>query len=276
VQSSSLQIYGTYTGPSNAGFSVNGVRALTNANSFALPRLQLDLGLNTLKFRSATLDGAPTIETRTITYTPPTSAPSVLLAARSPGDYAPVRMPFILATKLPAGQTVITRVQVDYNGDGLFEVDSASPVNLEYAYETPGLYAAKARVSFDDGNSATPLVVIEDTTRVLIQSLAFTRQSLCRVYDAMKARLAQNQITSALNTLAPELRPRFQTVWTQYQSSGALAQAITKLGPIVDGDLSRNAAELRVAILTSNPLEVLGYTILFRRDIDGVWRIEWM
>ena len=46
-------------------------------------------------------------------------APSnVSLTARSPGDYAPTRLPLSLATALPVNQTVITRVQVDFNGDG--------------------------------------------------------------------------------------------------------------------------------------------------------------
>ncbi len=274
VNINAVQYYGTYTGPSNSGVSVNGVRALTNANAFVLPRVLLKPGANTLTFQQASTDSAPIVSTRTITYT---AAPSnVLFTANSPGDYAPTTMPFSLSTVLPANQTSVTRVQVDYNGDGNFEVDSAGPVALLYAYENPGLYVATARVTFDDGVIATPMVVIEDSTRVMIQSMAFTRQTLCGLYASMKTRLSQNQIPSALNTLAPALQPRFSPVWAALNQANQLTLAASRLGQIVDGQLSRNSAELRVAIPTAVPGTFKGFTVLFRRDISGVWRIEGM
>jgi len=274
VNINAVQFYGTYTGPSNSGVSVNGVRALTNSNAFVLPRVLLQPGANTLTFRQASTDSTPVISTRTITYT--SLASNVLLIAASPGDYAPSTMPFSLSTAFPANQTTLTRVQVDYNGDGAFEVDSAAPLALQYAYEEPGLFVATARVTFDDGLIATPAVVMEDSTRVMIQSMAFTRQTLCGLYASMKMRLSQNQIPSALHTLAPSLQPRFSPVWAALNQSNQLTLAASRLGQIVDGQLSRNAAELRVAIPTAVPGTFKGFTVLFRRDIVGVWRIEGM
>ena len=196
VNIGAVQYSGTYIGPSNTGISVNGVRALTNANSFVLPRVILNPGVSTLTFRYATLDAAPVVSTRSITFT---SAPqNVLFTARSPGDYSPATMPFTLSTALPAGQTLIFRVQIDYNGDGTFEVDSPNPVALQFAYEEPGLFIPSARVAFDDGVIATPPVIVTDSTRVMMQSMAFTRQTLCGVYGTMKSRLSQNQAAASV------------------------------------------------------------------------------
>jgi hypothetical protein len=274
VNINAVQFYGTYTGPSNSGVSANGVRGLTNANAFVLPRVLLTPGPNVVTFRTATLDAAPVTSVRTINYV---SAPSnVLFTANSPGDYAPTTMPFTLSTALPANQTTVTRVQIDYNGDGTFEVDSPAPIPLLYAYEAPGLFVATARITFDDGNTATPPVVINDSTRVLIQSMAFTRQTLCGLYASMKTRLGQNQIPSALNTLSPALKPQFQALWTALNQSSQLTLAASRLGVIVDGQLSRNSAELRVAVPTVVPGTFKGFIVLFRRDISGVWRIERM
>ncbi len=275
VNINAVQYYGTYTGPSNSGVSINKVAALTNSSAFVVPRVVLVPGPNTITLRYASTDNTPVTSTRTITYVVG-APPNVSLTARSPGDYAPTRMPFVLATALPVNQTVITRVQVDFNGDGTFEIDSTAGVPLEYAFEEPGFYAPKARVTFDDGNAGTAAVVIEDTTHVLIQSLAFTRQTLCRLYGSMKSRLAAVQIPLALNTVGTALQPRFQTLWTEINQAGQLPQVASKLGLIVDGQLSRNAAEMRVAIPTSDPAKFKGYSILFRRDISGVWRIEGM
>jgi len=275
VNINAVQYYGTYTGPSNSGVSVNNIAALTNSSAFVVPRVLLVPGPNVITLRYASTDNTVVTSTRTINYVAG-APPNVSLTARSPGDYAPTRMPFVLATALPVNQTVVTRVQVDFNGDGTFEIDSTAAVPLEYAFEEPGAYAPKARVTFDDGNAGTAPVVIEDTTHVLIQSLAFTRQTLCRLYGNMKSRLAAVQIPSALSTVGTALQPRFQTLWTQINQAGQLPQVASKLGLIIDGQLSRNAAEMRVAIPTSDPAKFKGYSILFRRDVSGVWRIEGM
>ncbi len=272
-----IQIYGTYLGPANSGVSVNGVPALTNGSAFVSPRIPLDPGINTLTIRYASTDAAPVTQTRTVTYSA-AALPAVVFAARSPGDYAPTVMPFVLATRLPPNQTVVARVEIDYNGDGIFDVDSATPpARLEFAYENPGLYAARARVSFDDGNTGTPLVVQEDTARVLIQSLAYTRQTLCGVYYAMKSRLQQNQIPLALNTQSPGAqRTEMQALWTSLASSNTLVATANKLGQIITGQLSRNSAELVIGIPTANPAEYKAFSMRFRRDENGVWRIHYL
>jgi hypothetical protein len=271
-----IQIYGTYIGPANTGVSVNGVAALTNGNAFVSPRIPLEPGPNTLTIRYASTDAPVVTQTRTVSYSN-AALPSVVFAARSPGDYAPTAVQFVLATVLPAGQTTVARVEVDYNGDGIFETDGAQPTQLAFAYDTPGLYVARARVSFDDGNPATPLVVQEDSARVLIQSLAFTRQTLCGVYYTMKSRLQQNQIALALNTQLPgEQRTDMSALWNALASANNLTPTANKLGEIVTGQLSRNAAELVIAIPTAQPTQYSAHEIRFRRDESGVWRIEFM
>lgn len=270
-----IQFYGTYTGPANTGIAVNGVPALTNGTAFVAPRIPLATGANTITLSYAATDTAPVTVTRTITYDPSLTQ-NVLLAARSPGDYAPTRVPFVLATKLPAGQTSVSRVQIDFNGDGTFDFDQASPGTLEYAYDQPGLYVALARVSFDDGSAGTPLVVVDDSTRVLVQSLAYTRQTLCRLYAAMKTRLAQQNVSTATNTLSTRIKPTYLTFWTNLQNAGQLVSTTAKLGPVIDGQLSRNSAEMLIGVPTANPQEMRGYPFRFRRDANGVWRIDGM
>ena len=271
-----IQIYGTYVGPANTGVSINGVPALTNGSAFVSPRIPLEPGLNTLTIRYASTDTAAVTQTRTVTYSA-AAQPAVVFAARSPGDYAPTTVPFVLATTLPPNQTVVARVQIDYNGDGIFEVDGLTPpARLEFAYENPGLYPARARVSFDDGNIGTPLVVQEDTARVLIQSLAYTRQTLCGVYYAMKSRLQQNQISLALNTQSPKQRNRMQALWTGLANNSALVTTANRLGQIIGGQLSRNTAEMTIAIPTATAGQYDGFSVRFRRDENGVWRIDFM
>jgi hypothetical protein len=272
---SAIIAYGTYTGPANSGIVAADVPALIDGNAFVSPRIRLSPGANTIQFRFGTLDGVTTTVSRVVNYDP-AMAPAVSIQAAGPGDYAPVRMPFSLSTRFPAGQNQITRVQVDYQDDGSFEVDASQPVKLEHAYSVAGFFTVRARVTFDDGDNGTGPIIVDDTTRVLIQSLAFTRETLCRVYYGMKHRLQAGNIPQALNTLAPSLRPRFEQFWGQLQQSNLLSTVAGRLGEIADGQLTRSTAELIVAMPGNTSGQFNAYRLVFRKDKDGVWRIAIM
>ena len=277
VGSDSIQIYGSYTGPSNTGIVANSVALPTNASNFASSPLRLVPGSNTLTLTGSTLDGAPQTITRTIIYDP-AQRPDVEFQSAAFADFAPARVAFSLSYRIPLGQTVLTRVEIDYDGDGVFEADAATPpARLEYAFGSGGFYTATARLSFDDGNAGTPLVTRSGSAKVLMQTMAFTRQTLCGVYYAMKHRLqpGQSGIPAALLTLTSKLRPEFQTIWTDLGAN--LAATANQLGEIVDGQIADTTAEFLVAIPDpAVPGEFFGFPVIFRRADDGVWRISEM
>lgn len=277
VGSDTLQLYGSYTGPSNTGIVANNVTIPTNASNFASYPLTLSPGSNTITLTGTTLDGTPQTITRTVVYDA-NQRPDVEFQSAAFADFAPARVAFTLNYRVPAAQTVLTRVEIDYDGDGVFEVDAATPpARLEFAFGAGGFYTATARLSFDDGNTGTPLVVRTSSAKVLMQTMAFTRQTLCGVYYAMKHRLqpGQSGVVAALRTLTPKLRPEFQTFWTDLGAN--LPTTANQLGEIVDGQISDTAAEFQVAI--PDPAvadEFFGFPLVFRRADDGVWRISEM
>jgi hypothetical protein len=273
VQSDTIQVYGSYTGPANTGITVNDVRALSNGVNFTSPLIRLVPGPNTITLKATTLDLAPLVINRIVTYDNAQPAP-VTFTGMSPGDYAPIRIPYAVTYVIPAGQTALTRAQFDLDGDGTFELDSPSlPSNLRFDFDSPGFYLAATRLSFDDGNPGTSLVVNQGNAAVLVQSLNFTRQTLCGVYYGMKSRLNSTQISLALNTLDPALRPTFQALWTELGTN--LPTVAGRLGEIIDGQISDVAAEVMTAV-ADTPGEFLGYPIQLRRGSDGVWRISGM
>jgi len=126
----------------------------------------------------------------------------VRFSSVSKGGFAPFRGKFDLLTKLPAGQSSAVRFEIDFDGDGAFEIDSPnSPAFLSYEYQSAGVYLARARVTFDDAQTPTPVVVIESTFRIHADTIAFFRETLCSVYYEMKHRLQAGQITSAGDAL---------------------------------------------------------------------------
>jgi hypothetical protein len=276
IRSSSLQVYGSLAGPANTGVTINASHlATTDATAFTTQLIALPPGPQVLNITATTLDGATQTITRNITVSPELGE-DVQLRARTAGHFAPLRIGFDLRTQFPAGQTQIVRLQVDYNGDGIFELDSAdASVPLAYSYDRAGAYLARAVVSFDDGNSATPLVLRESTFRVQMDTLAYSRQLLCRVYQQMKDRLLANQPASALLTLTPQIRPRFSSLWGELGST--LPDVAAQLGDIVSGQISDISADFVIALPDpAKPGAYLGFPLQFERTLDGVWRIGGM
>jgi hypothetical protein len=267
-----VQIYGDLTGPANIGVTLNNLPILTSATKFTSRVISLDPGPQTLTLVLRNMDGQSVTVTRNV-IVPTSNNSEVSFQASSTAVYPPQNVRFVLQTQAPPLQTVVARVQIDFDGNGSFEFDGPqAPSLISYRYRLPGAFLARAVVSFDDGDPMTALVVRESTYRVQVQSLPYARETLCTVYYSMKNRLIAGQIPLALNTLHPRLRTDFQAIWNQLGPD--LAATANGLGQIVTGQISDVSAELLMAVPDpAVPGEFLGFPVLFTRGIDGAWRI---
>jgi Glucodextranase, domain B len=274
VGSAYVQVYGAFTGPTNTGITVNGMAVATTATRFASSVIPLQPGSNTLTITTMTMDGAVQTVTRTVIFDA-NQSPDVEFVARAASGFAPTRIEFGLSFRLPPAQTALSRVEIDYDGNGVFEYDAATvPTNLAFNYNDGGDYAPLARLSFDDGMAVTPLVVRESSPRVLLETLARSRQTLCFVYYELKHRLqtGASGLPSALLTMTPELRAEYQPLFISLGAN--LASAGNPMGEIVDGQIADVTAEFMVAVPDpAIPGEFFGFPVHFRRSSDGVWRI---
>jgi hypothetical protein len=276
INGNRLQIYGSFTGPANTGITVNdALYATTNATKFTSAPMTLANGPQVLTITAKTMDGATQTIVRNVTVNVSGVDP-VKFTSPSRGGYAPFRARFDLSTQPPAGQTAAVRFELDYDGDGLFDSDTTNPpIEPTYEYAAAGVFLARARVSFDDGQAPTPLVIREGTFRIQTDLLAFTRQTLCSVYYEMKRRLVAGQIVQAGNTLSPEIRSKFLTIWNA--QAATLPATAGRLGEIVAGQLADVSAEFLVGLpLVGSPGQFLGFPLMFSRSTDGVWRITGM
>ncbi len=273
--SPNVQVFGSLAGPANMGVTVNGRLAINNASKFTSQLITLVSGANTVTVIATTQDGATQTLTRTVNYNPAAQEP-VRLVGVTAGDFAPQRIPFSLRTAVPPGQTLISRTQIDLDGNGSFEIDTVSPpASIASDYAVPGVYLARARVTFDDGNMMTAPVESESTFQIQMHQLAYTREVLCTVYYGMKHRLQANNIPSALNTIVSTKRTQYQAMWAS--AGGNLPTIAAGLGDIVQGRIADVSAELVAAVPdVSNPGDYLGYQVLLARDTTGVWRIAGM
>ena len=269
-----LQVYGTLSGPSNLGVRINDAElAINSATDFTSQLFALLPGSNAIQIKIETQAGAIQTVTRDVIYDPQLVT-EVSFQAKTSGDYAPITIPFALKTVNPPAQTQVTKVQIDFDGDGIFEVDAATaPTKIEGRYQNPGVYLARARIEFDDGNMATPVVVRESRYRIQMKSLAYVRQTLCGVYYGLKNKLVANQVTDAVAAMSPRIRADYEILFN-FQGAALPARA-AKLGVVVSGLISDISAEFTVAIPDAGtPGEFSGFPVQFARDTKGVWRIS--
>jgi hypothetical protein len=276
INGNRVQIYGSFTGPANTGITINdSLYATTNATKFTSAPMVLANGSQVLTVTAKTMDGGTQTVIRNVTVNA-SGVDTVKFTSPSRGGYAPFRAKFDLSTLPPAGQTSAIRFELDYDGDGVFDSDTSSaPIDLSYEYASAGVYLARARVTFDDGQAPTPLVIREGTFRIQTDSVAFTRQTLCSVYYELKRRLVAGQIVQAGNVLSPRIRNKFLTIWNAQVAT--LPTTAARLGEIVAGQLSDVSAEFLVALpLVGSPGQFIGFPLMFARTTDGVWRITGM
>ena len=159
VSTEFIQAFGAFTGPANTGITVNGEAIATTNTRYASNLIRLRPGANTITIVASTMDGGSQTISRSINYN--NALPlDIELLPEGANSFAPARVNFALRYQLPPQQTALVRAQIDYNGDGIFEVDAATlPTALGANYGEAGDFAVAIRLSFDDGDPQTPLVL---------------------------------------------------------------------------------------------------------------------
>lgn len=268
VGTRTIQVIGTRAGPANTGITVNGKLVLADFTNFASIPVQLVAGTNAITVKLTTQDGQIQTVTRNVTYDAQ-QAPDVSVSSTGAGDQAPFTTSFVLTTRAGLGLT-ITRIQADYNGDGQTDLDTTNLATpIKFTYVAPGTFTASVVVTLSDATTRTV------TKRVVVLNPNQIRYTLCGVFGDMRARLVAQNISSALNTLHPQLRPQFESFWTGLGAS--LPTIAASLGKVADGTFSTRAADLLVVeLVEGQPTELDGFHLLFERDADGVWRISAM
>ena len=263
VGSETLQVYGSFSGPPAAGVAINRFPAVQTAADF-VGLVILEPGENTITVKLTQLTGESITHTRTVNYDP-AQQPDVELSAEIQGEHAPIKTGFTLALKPDLGLNP-TRLQVDFDGDGSFEVDSTNiSAPLLHEYKIPGFFTPTALVTFD----GPPLITRSATRKMAVLPLPLTRATLCYVFYRMKNRLIANDIPGALQSLNSELREEWQA---EFEAIGDIVTFGNWAGTVTDGMLGVRLSELNIRQIIPD-FGPSDKSVTLERSLDGVWRI---
>ncbi len=268
VDGNTVEVTGTYSGPTDIGITVNGSIAYPYNGTFVAPAVPISSGSNSLVATAVKLTGQAT--TASVSVTGSGSAPSVTLGTQRMSGPAPYKVTFNpTVVGLPAGHT-LSSVAIDFNGDGTDDYTGSSftGATLTYTYQTPGIYKARFRAT--DNTSGTYTTY----RSVVVQDIAVQRGMLCDVYGYMRQQLVANDPTDAALALQTDIRSQFQSLWSSLGSD--LPTAAQALGIIADGVLFGSGAQFTVIRVRASDQKISGHPILFSQGNDGIWRIESM
>lgn len=260
VDSASIAIVGTYTGPAATGVSVSGVPAVVQNGMFVVPRISLLSGNNTLNATVTTLDGLTATTQVSITYTPASSS----IGVASDATIGPVPMSVGFNVVIPSSLAVQSST-FDY-GDGSPLYTGSLGSVPRHIYTAAGVY--KPTVTIVDSQSQPHQAI----TGIGIYSVPQIRSQVCAVYAFLRARLNANDATNALQVFDDNAKIRYNDFLTNPGTN--LPSVAASLGTLAAGMFAPTFAELTSVHFQNGVLE--GATVRFSQGSDGVWRIESM
>jgi hypothetical protein len=259
---------GTTTGSRDVGVTVNGIAAKidlehqgTSADPFRwAASLTPDLaGVLTLAAAATTGSGVQGTATRFVTFAPVSGAPS--LRAEPAEGLAPLAVTFRLAEEV-AGAVLY---EADLDGDGVYEISSATRPQLTTTYATTGVRIASVRVTMPDGSRRTASAFAN------VQSFATLDALFTSIWQRFLGSLAAQDIDGAAAQIADgdpreKYRNALTLIFTRLPSYVSSVQSFRPME--LGGD---SAHYLLVRRHTDG--HDFGYHVYFVHDAAGVWKI---
>lgn len=265
---SEVEVRGSFAGPPNTGLRINGKVPFVHGNQFVLPVLKIPTGASVIEAKVVSMTGAT--QSASVDISVDAGAPLELLTfnADRAGGFAPLPIRYSWSTSTP---TTFARMQVDFDDNGVFELDTTTlSTPLSNVYSEPGAYTARIRLT-----TPAPGSVVHEATRSIVSvNSNYTRATLCYLFERMRSKLAASDVSGALESLHPSLRPRFSTFWTS--NLAQLPTMAAQLGEVADGTLGRDSAQLMVTRVVAGQPEPDAFFVNFEQDVDGVWFITGM
>jgi len=258
VASDNTSVSGTFSGPSNTGITVNGIVAAIIGNTFVVPDVPLQPGVNTLTVVLTTPGGQTTTSTISVTSTGP--APIQVSASPAQG-VAPLGVTFTINNRT---HNAIQSVQADYSGTG--SLANVNPNLLLNNYLVPGIY--QARFIITDSTGAT----YQQTVPIAVQDPAQIDQMLRTTWSGFTTTLAAQDTTQALLHFNAQAQTKYGPVLSALLPS--LPQIVASFSAPQLMSVSGQVGEYVVS-RTINGVNQ-NFFIYFARDSDGVWRLDSM
>lgn len=259
IDGGSVTVSGTVTAPANSGVTVNGiVAAIDGAGHFHATGVPLAIGANSLDVTLTTLAGYTTTQAVNVTSTGP--GPVQITASPTQG-LAPLEVAFTVAQ---GEGTTITKVELDVNGDGSFDMTLlAEPWTTSATLAGSGTAMVGVRVTDSQGG------VYTDTIPIVLIDQATLDQDLRAVWSGMTGALAAGDKASAMLHLDASAQQKYGPVFDALLPN--MPQIVASFSALQSVTLSNGLGEYAVNRIINGENRL--FFVYFTVNPDGIWRL---
>lgn len=258
VSDSTVLVRGTYMGPVNTGFSVNGVTAFQDGQNFYAV-VPLQTGNNVLSVKATTILGASVIENLNVISEGPSP---VEISASFDNNILPTRAKFAVQNNT---DKLIQNLEADFDGDGVVDFNTSDPTQtITFTYAVPGTYQANFKIT--DGYGATVnkriTIVVEDPAQID----RILRTQWTGLIEALSAGDKEKSVAFFNQTSKKKYGEIFDKLMPQMANIFRTASSPQKMS------VTRRVGEYAVNRIAGVDNKI--FLVYFLRDDDGVWRID--
>jgi hypothetical protein len=258
-------VQGTITGTTaEVGVMANGIAALTDSGRFAVNRVPLAPGANTITVTAT--DGAGNVASAAINVNCQPATAFIELIPDVVSGIAPLTVNFRI--NAPFAMDTATS---EAGAIGPASMDSVTFIDSEHftaLVSTPGLYVITARVTNATG------AVYTDAAAILVMDKAGLDALLKAKWNGMKAALAAGDIEGGLVYFLPQSKKRYRDAFTAI--SADLPQIFANLPDAEMIYAKEGRVKYRVNRLhdiNGTPVTIT-YYVYFVKNLQGIWQIE--
>jgi hypothetical protein len=268
VTTRTLVVTGTASGGQDIAVTVNGFSAvvdLNHAGTLVDPLqwaavLTPNAGPVHLAAAAANQAGASAHAERDVLFAPASEGLALLPSVK--GGTEPLSVTFLID---PVVQSPVTLYEADLDGDGTYEIQSATPPgSLLQTYNRAGTYAPGARITLADGRQFTT------TTPIVVQSFQTVDTQLRALWASVVDGLRRGDVPAVLALMTKSAQDRYGSRLAGIQTAlpgvaGSIHDVLT---------VSIGARTAHYLITRDENGQVMGHHIYFVRDPQGIWRLE--
>ena len=239
------------------GVNVNGIVAMVFGNQFVANHIPLEEGGNTITATATDTDGN-TITT-SITIHALTTGDYIRITADTESGISPLE-----TTLRIDGSFSFTESSLSYTGPGEVEFLESTSEEYRVRMTTEGIYYFTVEVT--DSQS----IAYTDTVSLVVINQEELDTLLRAKWDGMKAALSNGDIGEATNYIAEGVREMYDSNFNLMSSH--LANISASLQDIESVRIKDGVAEY--VMWAEQEGQTYSFYILFVKDSDGIWRIQ--
>ena len=257
VTSGIVIVRGTVEGQQGeVGVTVNGLPAAVHGPAFAVavPAAGPSMLLNAV---ATTPSG--TRASHGITVSVQRASTPVILLATPHAGIPPLTVTFSAAT--PAAPV---RIEADYDGDGTIDFIGPTLDDAPFTYTQPGVYVATVRLVDTSGVTITARTVVQVHDRAALDGLLQAKWTVFK--DALRGGDVQAALADVMVDQRAGYREMLDALTVPYATIDVALRDLSFVAAVGDSvEYSMLRVEAGVPV---------SYIVVFARDEDGVWRLE--